>query len=349
MRVTHRGFTIVELLAVVGFVGVTGSVVSVGLDDGTTVQRTPSEPPTADERIESIRRKLADMKQQIHGIEEELKEIQLERLQATPGALAKARATARQLKDATHVRGIHQSFVVWAQANKGAYPLPSKVDEKGTTVAGAAESKDTTANIFSILIFNGYIPPELCVSPAEAQANITVANDYSFDTPKTAVKPADAMWDPAFSADFTNGKKGNVSYAHLQPAGPRLKKWSDTFNATEAVVANRGPEIASTTRNADGTVDVKTKIGDSITYLIHGDRDKWDGNIAWNDGHVTFESGFFGNAPKAWVTYTNKEGKPTADVLFYDESDSKEAGDNHFLGIFTASGKAMENWTAIWD
>src|SRR5438874_13033284 len=71
-------------------------------------------------------------------------------------ALGKARQSARQLKDSTQVRGIHQGMVVWAQNNSDNYPLPSVVDKQGQTVAAAAgqeRSKDKTRNIFSMLIF----------------------------------------------------------------------------------------------------------------------------------------------------------------------------------------------------
>src|SRR5436190_4420652 len=49
-------------------------------------------------------------------------------------ALGKARQSARQLKDSTQVRGIHQAMVVWAQNNGDFYPLPSQVDKQNQTI-----------------------------------------------------------------------------------------------------------------------------------------------------------------------------------------------------------------------
>ena len=43
-------------------------------------------------------------------------------------ALGKARQSARQMKDATQVRGILQACVVWAGQNQGSYPDPGKID-----------------------------------------------------------------------------------------------------------------------------------------------------------------------------------------------------------------------------
>ena len=39
-------------------------------------------------------------------------------------ALGKARASARQLKDSTQIRGIHQGMILWAGNNSDKYPLP---------------------------------------------------------------------------------------------------------------------------------------------------------------------------------------------------------------------------------
>ena len=68
-------------------------------------------------------------------------------------ALGKARASARQLRDATQVRGIQQGMVTWAGNNDDSYMLPSKIDRANATIdtTNAAE-KDITGHIFSPLI-----------------------------------------------------------------------------------------------------------------------------------------------------------------------------------------------------
>src|SRR4051794_25187775 len=79
------------------------------------------------------------------------------------GGLLKARSTARQLKDSTQQRGIHQGFVLWAQNNNDEYPLPAKIDKRNDTVKEKGRAKNTSANIMSVLIYNGFFSPELCV------------------------------------------------------------------------------------------------------------------------------------------------------------------------------------------
>ena len=80
-------------------------------------------------------------------------------------ALGKARQSARQLKDSTQVRGIHQGMVVWAQNNNDDYPLPSRIDRQNYVIAappvGSESKKDITRHIFSMMIFNGSLSTEI--------------------------------------------------------------------------------------------------------------------------------------------------------------------------------------------
>src|SRR5690606_32187581 len=135
--------------------------------------------------------------------------------------LTNAREAARQVKDAAQIRNFIQAMVVFALNNKDVYPLPSLLALNNDTVADAGAAKDTTANTFSILVYQGAISTELLVSPAESNPTIKRFNDYEFVDPKAAVNPAKALWDPALSADFSEGKTGHISYAHLQPTGGR--------------------------------------------------------------------------------------------------------------------------------
>lgn len=249
----------------------------------------------------------------------------------------------RQIKDSTQIRGIHQGMVLWAQNNKDRYPLPSEIDAGNVTVAEDG-AKDTTANIMSVLIYNGFFSPELCVSPAEANAAIKVMPDYSYSNPAKAVNPAKALWDPAFSTDFTGGKSGYFSYAHMLPADERLKNdWSNTFDATRAVIGNRGPRIASMTTGRKGRT--YTPAGPSSnTYLIHGGKSTWEGNIAFNDNHIDFVTRW---DPET-TTYKDAGGAAWSDCLFFDEPDDAAAR-NNYLGNFIKAGAAKTDFTAIWD
>lgn len=283
--------------------------------------------------------------------------------------LIAARAKARQLKDATQVRGVMQAMVIWATNNKNVYPLPELVDAQSGTFAleagESAASKNTTANIFSILVFNGMISPEICVSPAEASRKIKVDDDYEYVDPKTAAKPSEALWDPAFSADFSRRRPGgNVSYAHLQPSKNRKAMWGDTFSTTEAVVGNRAPRVTGIERDDQNTYTAKVAGKGSVTYKIHGDETSWEGNIAFNDGHVEFFTSLAPQSPppakpgeiaSPWAAYAATvptqpdQTQPKLDCFYYDEKDDAGKGKNIYLGVWLRAGENAEQFKGIWD
>jgi len=63
-------------------------------------------------------------------------------------ALGKARAAARQLKDGTQVRSVHQSMVTWAGQNQDNYPLPSSIDLNDTIPGITSNTSATAKNKF---------------------------------------------------------------------------------------------------------------------------------------------------------------------------------------------------------
>jgi hypothetical protein len=273
-----------------------------------------------------------------------------------PGSLTGARQSARQLKDSTHIRQLMQSMITWSINNKDQYPLPSVLDRRDKTVKAAAVSKNHTANIMSIMIWNGSISPELTISPLENNKNIEADADYALASPKAAAVPADALWDPAFSADFTaKAAKGNVSYAHLQYAGGRKSRWANTFNSDEAVISNRGPEITAVTVHDEFTATPSYADANSNTFKFYTPAGAWSGNVGFNDAHVEFVKDHF--RPGAKVTtgafYLVKDkdtgkNKKLPDMSFFDEPDDA-ASTNNFLGIFTTAGEKPAEYKAIWD
>lgn len=263
------------------------------------------------------------------------------------------RDAERQRKDATQIRGIHQGMVTWAQNNGDVYPLPSKIDKLDCTLKAEAESKDTTANIYSLMIFNGTVSTEIFVSPVEVNKNIEVYDRYEFDQPTKAFKPERALWDPKFSGDFSGDKKGGASYAHLVPNGERLKRWSNTFISSERVLSMRGPEVSKAAHNEDGSVTVTLANPKSNTIGMYEASTSWSGNTAFNDNHVEFVKRALSNGkviapdPKG-ANYTDEAGKVWPDIFCFDEPDDAK-GTNEFLGIFIKAGTKRSDFKAIWD
>jgi prepilin-type N-terminal cleavage/methylation domain-containing protein len=219
-------------------------------------------------------------------------------------ALGQARKSARQLKCQTQIRGTLQSLVIWAQNNNDDYPLPGRLDKNGATVmaplgniTGENFLKDNTGNIFSVLIFNGYIPTQLLRCPSEVNSQIVVDDAYEGYQPQRALDPVKALWDPGFAGvpaevgtacgAGRRSTNGNVSYGHTPPFGKRRPTWRNTYASTEAVMADRGPLYGGST----GAWELAPGFfGEQSNALkIHGNGKRWGGNVGFNDGRVVFE------------------------------------------------------------
>src|SRR5437867_3037043 len=110
-------------------------------------------------------------------------------------ALARPRGCCgRQPKDGTQVRNVVQAMMTFATSNRDRFPLPSLIDTADATVPQKGDAKNITANMLSILIQNGGISPEICVSPAEASGSIRIMDDYESSNPSHAVIPGSALW-----------------------------------------------------------------------------------------------------------------------------------------------------------
>ena len=286
-------------------------------------------------------------------------------------ALGKARQSARQLKCSTQVRGILQGCIVWAGNNQDEYPMPSRVDKQNYTInkpPADQHHKDSTRNVFSMLIFGGFTPTQMYITPAEQNGDIKEYEDYEFASPKGAATPDKALWDPKFHGTVADKAVGgepvmtsNNSYAHLPMFGKRKNKWGTTFVATEPSIGNRGP--AGWTGNAQNGWDLAPAGAnppgvDSITLLVHGSRVKWEGNIGYNDNHVNFETR---PDPEGltWTFTGLPQGERTQkDNLFVSEDDSTglPAANNAVLNqgnaflrpITEVSGSAQSPTVTFW-
>ena len=275
-------------------------------------------------------------------------------------ALGKARQRANSLKDATQLRSLMQGLVVFAGNNRDFYPLPSRVDKNDKTIDGSAlnssQEKNTTGNIFSILISQGIVDPGICYSPIEL-GNFEEYELYQFENPVGAIPASgsglsEALWDPNFKATpldpgYNNGTEGTpgnelpgwatlpggFSYAHTPPFAFRRPQWENTFDALEPALANRGPvyELGSG-GGAEGNWELYDDMGsgggdsplgvNSVTLAMNGNRAEWAGNIGFNDAHVDF---FNRPDPESVIwTFTGvmeDEFKTQPDNIFVNEDD----------------------------
>jgi len=276
-------------------------------------------------------------------------------------ALGKARQRANQLKDSTQIRSIMQGLVIFAGNNKDNYPLPSRVDRNDKTITipdgNSPQDKNTTGNIFSILIAQGIIEVGVAMSPVEL-GDYEEYGGYEFDAPRGAVGGNDpnglseALWDPNFKGTpldtgADNGTMGSssipnyidipggFSYSHTPPFAFRRPSWSNTFDALEPAVGNRGPVYTLNGGGPQGTWELlddtdvisngKNPLGrNSITLAMNGSRSQWAGNVGFNDAHVDF---FNRPDPEQVIfsftgTQMINEFKSQPDNIFMNEDDA---------------------------
>jgi hypothetical protein len=269
--------------------------------------------------------------------------------------IPRSRSESRRQKDGDQIKGLHVGLVMWAQGGPDSYHLPSYYDKANYTLDMPAREKDTTSNIFSMMVSNGTIKPELLVSPLETNRHVVPCTKYEFDKPSGTARPELAIWDPKLSARLDGSQPGNVSYAHLQPAGERKTRWSNTFAANEAVLSNRGPQIASTTPNPDGSVTPTLALPTSNTLRFYGRGKSWSGWAAFNDNHVEFRSDYLRSGKPFSVssgpltpTYVNSKNQKLPDLFCHDEPDDPKAA-NDYLGIFLKAGDSPADFRAAWD
>ncbi|MEZ6317909.1 MAG: prepilin-type N-terminal cleavage/methylation domain-containing protein [Phycisphaerales bacterium] len=297
-------------------------------------------------------------------------------------ALGKARKSAQQLKDRTQIRGVMQGMVLYAQGNKNEYPFPSKLDTADNTIGDIdsvatpekKKEKDLTRHIVSKLIFDGFFPPELCVSPIEVNGAYEVYKDYEFDEPEgansTGGDAKKALWDPAFVATPLDGKKkpikdiedrthegqGGFSYAHTPPFGRRTSLWGDSFSAVEPSLANRGPVYVEKSDtewelydDMGATADGEHALGiNSATLGFHGSRTEWEGLVGFNDGHVDLVDR--PDPQSLVITFNNlsAEKKTQSDNIFVDEDDQDRTPghDESGSGLVPLTGTMANNRNA---
>lgn len=263
-------------------------------------------------------------------------------------ALGKAREAARQLRDSNNIRSTVQGMVIFANGNQEEYPQPSKLDRGDQTIQAANSlEKDNTGNIFSIMIFNQFLPPQMTVSPSEINPGIKVDLQYEYSFPSRAVIPEGAKWDPGFagfpgetgtsglpnSGRRDNAAFGGVSYAHVPPFGSRSSFWKSTFDSRQPVIANRGPAYDG----QPGAWRLRPGVSgqQSARLKIFGSVNAWEGNVGYNDGRVAFS-----NAPdpdSLPITYR------------FPISGSRTHGDNVFVNEDADGTPIGEQFTSFGD
>ncbi|MCP3902571.1 MAG: type II secretion system protein [Planctomycetes bacterium] len=234
-------------------------------------------------------------------------------------ALAKARAHAKELKDGTQVKQLHEAWTIWAGGHDGDFPTPGLVRRGAVqNVPGLSgripgrgpedAKQNTTGNVHSLCIMQNFYTPEIAVGPTEPNGNVFVLDDYNWELYNVGTA---TYWDIRFGANLDGTGFGpgfcNTSYASNPLRGQRKTlEWRDSYNSKFACIGNRGITNGD---NENYTVE------SHITYEIHGGRKSWRGNICYNDNHIKVEESFV----PAGIDY-QEGGLSLPDNLYYMET-----------------------------
>jgi hypothetical protein len=266
-------------------------------------------------------------------------------------ALAKARATARQVKCSTQLQQIHKSLLVQAVENSsGRFVLPGEINRQainGLQIKGRGaedEIKNSHANLWAACLALNMFTPKVLISPSEVSGNVAEASNYNF----SAYNPAqDRYWDGDTAQGVGSIAQTRSVQANLQgkcstsyactPLDARFerrtKEWRNSSNSRFAVLGNRCGRLGVATGTPPQPVQFSDQGpippgGDpspvvdpgSKTLEIHGAAKSWEGNICYNDNHVKFENSFVPEGTALVLLPGNPVGK--LDSLFQGQTDS---------------------------
>jgi len=185
-------------------------------------------------------------------------------------ALSAARESAAKIENSVSLRSMHQAQVIYSNDNKSYFTGLKSDGVLKTTAEVAAELKTTPANIW--FYAGAHIVPRFAIL---AQSGV-LAYEHLICPKDTDRIPWDGV--TKFGHEF-------VSYAALDIAvanSPSRKAWRDDGSSQTPIFSDRSTWFASASL-APPSVDTTT--GSSLWS-----EDIWQGSIAWNDGHTTFEA-----------------------------------------------------------
>lgn len=224
-------------------------------------------------------------------------------------ALGAARTSARKLQSATQLRGIHQGMVILGTDNKEFYAgLDSRGQDINSAKLGNSGEGVTVEGRFWHILDGEYVTKDILISPGEVDQR----EDYTPGDPITLRHYSYAMQLLNNSSRYPGGTGVNIG------PGATTDAWKADGNSMSAVMADRN--VSDVTGNTN-VYSVWT-----VAYS-----EEWQGNILWNDNHVTFENFYivdetqYASAPVVirdhfFATGTSSGGVPNPGVGIFDNA-----------------------------
>ncbi len=256
--------------------------------------------------------------------------------------LTRVHRVSRRSNCQTNLKNVSVSLENWASSHIERFPIP--LDHDAATANASIAPGNSTANMFSMMIFGQYSWPDVLICPSEESSFVNEKINYDFGDQESGSTLDGAMaWDPTFDCEITgrDGRVSNVSYASLAPVGDRFNKyWTRSFGPMYAIVGDRGPRDGNPT--ATSTLDRN-----------HDSRGKgWNRNILFSDGHVKDIDGSSKDAnpfPVSGMSWpTNDQELAVYVDNAYKEDDPRNGADT-WLGIFVQDTSDPTKYVPLWD
>lgn len=183
-------------------------------------------------------------------------------------ALGAARVSAQKMQSATQLRGIHQGMAILGTENKGFYPgLDSRGKDIDSADLGNSGEGVTVEGRYWHLLNDQYITSDILISPGE----VDTRTKYRDGDPVTLRHYSYAMLLLNNSSSFPGGTGVNIG------PGATTTAWRGDGNSMSAMIADR---------------NTSNLFGNSNVYSVwtQAYSEDWQGNILWNDNHVSFEN-----------------------------------------------------------
>ena len=207
--------------------------------------------------------------------------------------LAGARKIAQRMKGSAQLRGIQNAMVIYSDKNNNWFAGTNK---NGKFVDHTYEVGDTNflndaptpSVVYWLLLKGAFITPDQLVSPLEdsrEEYNVTDNSAYA---------------DSSFAAEFDESKKYSFAMLDIDSSNTLKRNWRNNSNGQIVVLCDRNT-------------------GDAEEQASIHNAKKWEGSVAWNDGHVKYE-------PDAIVaTRYDPDDPQPVDHLFTDTNNEPDA------------------------
>lgn len=210
-------------------------------------------------------------------------------------ALGAARQSARQIQSTTHLRGMHQGMVTYAQENKTYFPGLESNGKRFITAANNFSSRSgaMVQGRFALILEYDLVTPEYLINPGEpnprtayelASGSTFLVSNYSY----AMLNIAGDQNDPGYTGlPDVNPSKGRHT----------IKEWRDTMNSQAVMLGDRLIEVENNDfTNPDAYRGTWSKLfGDS----------KW--GVVWNDNHAEFANTPFFETRYGSITNSNDD------------------------------------------